>query len=178
MRSAMVLLSHYWLELFHWTTMMGHEGRFVSISVADLHTLAHFCVLMQLTATIVALRAHLLLLGLWDVLGMLQIVCFIYVESQVFLKLLNLSFRGLTGLEILLSLSLKSSVRFHKIIVEFDQLLHLLECITSHFCLISHLMLNGLLLSVLVPSHECLILASQKHNSLLVFHLCFDLLFT
>ena len=107
---------------------------------------------------------------------MLQIVCFIYVESQVFLKLLNLSFRGLTGLEILLSLSLKSSVRFHKIIVEFDQLLHLLKRVTSHLSLVSHLILHGLLLSVLVPGHERLILASQKHDSLLIFHLCLNVL--
>ena len=43
-------------------------------------------------------------------MGMLLIVSFVYVESQVFLKLLHLGFRGLAGLEVLLSLSLQSSV--------------------------------------------------------------------
>ena len=83
----------------------------------------------------------------------------------------------MAGLEVLLSLSLESSVRLHQIVVKFDQLLHLLERITGHFGLILHFMLHGLLLGILVPSHEGLILPRQQHDSLLILHLRFDKFF-
>ena len=58
----------------------------------------------------------------------------------------------------------------HQFVVEFDKLLHLLECVTSHLGLVPHLVLHSLLLSVLVAGDESLVLTGQKHNSLFRLH--------
>ena len=108
---------------------------------------------------------------------MLETVGLVDVEGQIFLKLLNLALGNLASLEVLLRLRLQSSIRLHQIVVEFDQLLHLMKRVTGHLSLVTHLVLGCLLLGILVSSDKCLVLTSQKHNTLLVLHLCLNLLF-
>ena len=109
----MVLLSNDWLKLLK-RTVCVHEGRiFDLIRVANLQALAHLRVFVHLS-TVLAMRAHLCLC---HVLFMLQIVSFVDIECQIFLKLCHLSLGSLTGLEVLLSLGLQSAVRLHEIIV-------------------------------------------------------------
>ena len=101
MRCAVILLTNNWLELLKWTVSV-HEGRIFDLKVANLQAPAHLRVFVRLT-TILAMGTHL---SLCHVLFMLQIVCFVDVECQIFLKLCHLCLRSLTSLEVLLSLSL------------------------------------------------------------------------
>lgn len=62
----------------------------------------------------------------------LQSTRLVHVEGQVFLKFLNLGLLGHDLIVVLLSLLLELGIRLHKVVVEFDELLHLIEGISSN----------------------------------------------
>ena len=75
--------------------------------VMHFHALAHFGVFVCLTADIrLALGAHLGNIVLLLSIRVFQGVCLVDIERKIFLKLLNLGFRDLASLEVLLSLRL------------------------------------------------------------------------
>ena len=103
---TVVELADIGLKLLHWAAL-GLEGRII-IGSPHLHALAHLCILV---ASILALGTHLRSShGLACDVSMFKSICFVDVERQVFLKLLDLIFTDLAGLEVLLSLSLECPV--------------------------------------------------------------------
>ena len=109
--------------------------------------------------------------------GVLHRVGLVDVEGEILLQFLNLTLANLNLLEVLLGLLLQGAIRLHEVVVEFDQLLHFLESIPCHLCLVLNIVLGRLLpLGVLIASYKSLVLSREHHDALLELHLGFNLL--
>lgn len=91
------------------------------LRLADAQALGHLGILVSVVSQLLWASLHLVL-----VQGVLHSVGLVDIEGEILLQFLNFAISNLDLLEVLLGLRLQGTVRLHEVIVELDELLHLL----------------------------------------------------